>query len=290
MFEFERKLREETQLRALSEVTYKTYYYRLRRLYYFYQKPLSQLSLQELRQYFLYLINVKKSGREAIRNTRYAIRFYYVNCLGKGEYTHDFVKIKTHPKVPDVISRMEVRKIIEQVRIPDYRMCLELIYACGLRIGEVVKIRTSDIDGERKILTIRNGKGSKDRAVPLPENILLKLREYWKTHGNRELLFPKRKSRDASFNRATTKETIVTRTLQVAMKSALQESGLNKKATPHTLRHCYATHLLEAGANIKAISKFLGHKSLRPTMIYLHLTNNSEEHSYNILNEIMSDL
>jgi len=290
MFEFEKKLKEETQLRALSKVTYKTYYYRLRRLYNYYQKPLSQLSLQELRQYFLYLINVKKSGREAIRNTRYAIRFYYVNCIGKMEYTLDFVKIKTHSKVPDVISGKEVRKIIKYVRIPDYKMCLELIYACGLRIGEVVKIRTSDIDGERKILTIRNGKGSKDRAVPLPENILLKLREYWKTHRNRKLLFPKRKSRDASFNRATTKETIAKRTIQTAMKSALQNSGLNKKATPHTLRHCYATHLLEAGANIKAISKFLGHKSLRPTMIYLHLTNNAEEHSYNILNEIMSDL
>ncbi len=290
MFEFEKKLKEEAQLRALSEVTYKTYYYRLRRLYHYYQKPLSQLSIQELRQYFLYLINVKKSGREAIRNTRYAIRFYYVNCIGKMEYTLDFVKIKTHSKVPDVISGKEVRKIIKCVRIPDYKMCLELIYACGLRIGEVVKIRISDIDGERKILTIRNGKGSKDRAVPLPENILLKLREYWKTHRNRELLFPKRKSRDASFNRATTRETIDRRTIQTAMKSALQSSGLNKKATPHTLRHCYATHLLEAGANIKAISKFLGHKSLRPTMIYLHLTNNAEEHSYNILNEIMSDL
>ena len=137
-----------------------------------------------------------------LSRNRTRVYFRNIRCIGKMEYTLDFVKIKTHSKVPDVISGKEVRKIIKYVRIPDYKMCLELIYACGLRIGEVVKIRTSYIDGERKILTIRNGKG----------------------------------------------------------------------------------------ANIKAISKFLGHKSLRPTMIYLHLTNNAEEHSYKILNEIMSDL
>jgi len=174
--------------------------------------------------------------------------------------------------------------------VVDYKICLELIYSCGLRIGESVRIHNSDIDGERKILTIRNGKGSKDRAVPLPDQMLMKLREYWKTHRNPNLLFPKRNSRNHKTDRSKTNEIIAKRTIQSAMKSALKESGINKQATPHTLRHCYATHLLEAGAHIKAISKFLGHKSLRPTMIYLHLTNNSEIHSYNILNEIMSDL
>jgi site-specific recombinase XerD len=290
MFEFEKKLKEEAQLRALSEVTYKTYYYRLRRFYNYFQKPLSEISIQEVRKYFIYLISVKKSGREAIRNARYAIRFYYVNCLGYTDYQLDFVKIKTNRKIPVIISKQEVKDILDKVRVPDYKICLELIYSCGLRIGELVRIHNSDIDGERKILTIRDGKGAKDRTVPIPDSILLKLREYWKTHRNPNLLFPKRNSREKDFNRANTKETIAKRTLQSAMKSALKESGVNKQATPHTLRHCYATHLLEAGAHIKAISMYLGHRSLHPTMIYLHLTNNSEVHSYNILNEIMSDL
>jgi site-specific recombinase XerD len=290
MLEFEKKLEEEAQLRALSKRSHKTYYYRLKRLYDYYQKPLSQISLKELRDYFLYLINVKKLGRESLRNTRFSIRFYYVNCLGMPGHLFNFVRIKCKRKIPDIITRDEVRKIISHVKIYDYKICLELIYACGFRIGEVINLKIKDIDGERKMITVRDGKGSKDRTVPLPDNMLFKLREYWQTHLNKELLFPKRSSKRNKIDRTITSETISRRTIQSAMKSAVLESGINKKATPHTLRHCFATHLLEAGANIKAISKYLGHKSLRPTMIYLHLTNDSEEHSYKILNKIMGDL
>jgi site-specific recombinase XerD len=290
MYEFAKILREEAQLRALSEVSYRTYFYRLRRFYNYFEKPLSEISLAEIRKYFLYLINVKKVGREAVRNTRYALRFYYVNCLGYADYNLDFVNIKVNRKIPVIISREEVRLLLSKVQVADYQLCLELIYACGLRIGEAVKIKICDLDGERRILTIRNGKGAKDRTVPIPESMIVKLREYWKTHQNQELLFPKRKTRTRGFDRAKTSEHIARRTIQAAMKLALKESGINKRATPHTLRHCYATHLLEAGAHIKAISKFLGHRSLHPTMIYLHLTNNSEIHSCKIINKIMSDL
>ena len=290
MYKFAKILREEAQLRALSEVSYRTYFYRLRSFYNYFEKPLPEISLAEIRKYFLYLINVKKVGREAVRNTRYAIRFYYVNCLGYVDYNLDFVNIKVNRKIPVIISRAEVRLLLSKVLVDDYRLCLELIYACGLRIGEAVRIKLCDIDGERKILTIRNGKGAKDRTVPIPETMLLKLREYWKTHQNPVLLFPKRTSRILNFDRSKTIDSIATRTIQGAMKLALKASGINKRATPHTLRHCYATHLLEAGAHIKAISKFLGHRSLHPTMIYLHLTNNSEIHSYNVINKIMSDL
>jgi len=290
MLEFEKKLREEIQLRALSEVTYKTYFYRLRCFYNHFKQPLSKISIQQIRDYFIYLITVKKLGRESIRNAKYAIRFYYVNCLGYEDYQLSFVNVTRHPKMPVIISRKEVRCILEKVRVYDYRICLELIYACGLRIGEAVKIKVADIDGERSILTIRSGKGDRDRTVPIPENMLIKLREYWKTHRNQELLFPKKTSIYKTFDRSKTQDPIPTRTIQSVMKAALGESGINKKVTPHTLRHCYATHLLEAGAHIKAISKFLGHRSLRPTMIYLHLTNNSEVHSYQVLNQIMGDL
>lgn len=290
MYEFEKILKEEAQLRALSEVSYRTYFYRLRRFYLYFKKPLSEISLTEIREYFLYLINVKKVGREAVRNTRYAIRFYYVNCLGYTDYNLDFVKIKINRKIPVIISRKEVRLLLSKVQVNDYRLCLQLIYACGLRIGEAVRIKICDIDGERKILTIRNGKGAKDRTVPIPETVLIKLRRYWKTHQNKELLFPIRKSKILKFDRSKTTDNIAKRTVQSAMRLALKDSGINKRVTPHTLRHCYATHLLEAGAHIKAISKFLGHRSLHPTMIYLHLTNNSEIHSYNVINNIMSDL
>lgn len=291
MLEFEQKLREEAILRSLSEVTFKTYFFRLRRFYNYYQKPLSEISIQEIREYFIYLINVKECGKEAVRNTKYALRFYYVNCLKVDnlDYEMKFIVTTKKPKLPVILSRSEVRKILDKVHVNDYRICLELIYTCGLRIGEAVKLKVSDIDSERKIITIRNGKGGKDRAVPVPNLMLEKLRKYWLTHRNQKILFPRR-SRIKTFDRSTTDKFFTRECIQVAMKLALKESEVNKIATPHTLRHSYATHLLEAGAHIKAISIYLGHRSLRPTMIYLHLTNNSEIHSYNILNSIMSDL
>ena len=213
-----------------------------------------------------------------------------MNCLRKKDYDFKFVNVTRKPKIPVIISRQEVRDILDKVMVYDYKICLELIYACGLRIGEVTGIKISEIDGKRNILTVRSGKGNRDRTVPIPENILVKLREYWKTHRNPDLLFPKINRGSKNFDRAKTTETISLRTVQSAMRMALKESGINKRVTPHTLRHCYATHLLEAGANIKAISKFLGHRSLRPTLIYLQLTNHSESQSYDVLNEIMRDL
>lgn len=290
MFEFEKKLREETQLRRLSEVTYKTYFYRLRRFYNYFKKPLSDITSQEMREYFLYLINVKKSGRESIRNCYCALKFYYTNCLGYEDFKIKSIKLTCRPKVPVIISRQEVRRILEKVTIYDYKICLKLIYACGLRIGEVVSIKISDIDGQRNILTIRSGKGNRDRTVPISDNILKNLREYWKTHRNSELLFPKKNFKYKIFDRSKTQESITKRTIEVAMKSAVKEAGINKRVTPHTLRHCYATHLLEAGANINAISLFLGHHTLRSTMIYLHLTNDAEAESCNIMCNIMGDL
>ncbi|NQV19375.1 MAG: tyrosine-type recombinase/integrase [Armatimonadetes bacterium] len=164
-----------------------------------------------------------------------------------------------------------------------------MAYQCGLRVSEAVKIKIADIDGELKTITIRNSKGNKDRAIPLPANLYFQLREYWKTHRNIRLLFPKRKSKSKKFDRKNTTEHIPIRTAQQVMNLATKDAGILKKATFHTLRHSYATHLLEAGLNIKTIQQFLGHSNLRSTIIYLHLTNASEKRSVEILNELMED-
>lgn len=173
------------------------------------------------------------------------------------------------------------------MKVKDYKMILKVTYKCGLRISEAVSIKVADID--QKTLTIRNAKGNKDRTVPLPNELLYQLREYWKSHGNRTLIFPKLKSRESPFERRTTDQHIPIRTVQIVMKRAVEEAGVVKKATCHTLRHSYASHLLEAGINILNIQQFLGHSSLRSTMIYLHLTNVSRERAVTILNEIMKD-
>lgn len=286
MFQFEKELQEEAQLRSLSEVTINTYKYRVKGLYLHYNREPAELSIHDIREYFLYLINVKKIGVETLRNRYYAIRFYFIYCRGFSKDDFNFMKVKKPEKLPIILTKKEVRKILSHVKILDYRICLELMYACGLRIGEAIKITPADIDGERKILHVRNGKGNKDRAVPIPDNIYGKLRKYWLTHKNRMLLFPVRFSSD----RVNTSRYIKRRVLQVAFKKALEESGVIRNATPHTLRHSYATHLLDAGVNIRVIQKYLGHRSLRATIVYIHLTNTTEVRCVELLNKIMSDL
>lgn len=286
MYEFEKKLRCEAQLRSHSEVTIKTYISRVRGLYNYYQREPDELTITDLREYFLYLINVKEIGSEALRNSYYGIRFYYVHCLGFSREDFKFMKVKRASRLPVILTKAEVRLILSFVKVYDYRMCLELIYACGLRIGEAVKIAPADIDRERLILHIKNGKGKKDRIVPLPVNIYNKLRLYWKTHCNRNILFPGLRES----NRSVTNNRLKRRVLQIAFKKALQEADIVKSATPHTLRHTYATHLLEAGVNIRVIQKFLGHRSLRATIVYIHLTSTTEQKSVELLNDLMSDL
>ncbi|MDA3812732.1 MAG: tyrosine-type recombinase/integrase [Candidatus Cloacimonetes bacterium] len=286
MLQFEHELQAEAQLRSLSEVTINTYKYRVKDLYLYYNREPAELSIHDIREYFLHLINVKKLGAESLRNRYYSIRFYFVYCRSFSKDDFKFMKVKRPEKLPIILTKKEVRKILSNIRVFDYRVCLELMYACGLRIGEAIKITPADIDGERKILHIKNGKGNKDRAVPIPDNIYEKLRKYWLTHKNMDILFPVR----FSSNREITNISIKKRVLQVAFKKALEESGVIRKATPHTLRHSYATHLLEAGVNIRVIQKYLGHRSLRATIVYIHLTNTTEIRCVELLNKLMSGL
>ncbi len=285
MHTYEQDLRAEAQLRSLSEVTINTYLSRVRGLYNYYQREPAELSIADVRKYFLYLMNVKQIGREALRNSYYGVRYYFVHCLGFPPEDLKFMTVTRLSRLPVILTKSEVRQLLSQIKVYDYRMCLELIYACGLRIGEAVKITPADIDGERLLLHVKNGKGNKDRAVPLPVNIYHKLQSYWKTHRNRKVMFPGLRESD----RSTTGKPFKRRVLQIAFKKALHEAGIIKKATPHTLRHSYATHLLESGVNIRVIQKFLGHRSLRATIVYIHLTSTTEQKSVELLNDLMSD-
>lgn len=286
MYRYEQELRSEAQLRSLSEVTINTYISRVRGLYNHYQQEPAELSIADVRDYFLYLINVKKIGREALRNSYYGVRYYFVHCLEFLPEDFHFMKVTRPSRLPVILTKSEVRRLLSFIKVSDYRICLELIYACGLRIGEAVTITPADIDGDRLLLHVKNGKGNKDRAIPLPVNIYKKLREYWKTHRNRSIMFPSR----IKSNRSTTDKSFTRSVLQHTFKKALHEAGIVKKATPHTLRHSYATHLLESGVNIRVIQKFLGHGSLRATIVYIHLTSATEQRSVELLNDLMSDL
>jgi site-specific recombinase XerD len=162
-----------------------------------------------------------------------------------------------------------VRQILGCLRLARYRVCLTAIYSCGLRLQEGTNLRLADIDSGRMMIHVRHGKGAKDRYVPLPERTLALLRQYWATHRNPRLLFPSPGHGEVPL--ATATEPIHKSSVQDAFHAALKESGNHKRASVHTLRHSWATHLLEAGVDLYSLSQWLGHKHVSTSMRYLHL-------------------
>jgi len=181
-----------------------------------------------------------------------------------------------------------VRRILTDVPALDHRVCLITIYSCGLRLGEGLDLQVRDIDSERIFLHIRGGKGNRDRYVPLPERTLLLLRVQWKSHHHPVLLFPAKGHGGLGAPIAT--EPMCRTTLQRAFRLALKASGVKKEAHIHTLRHSYATHLLEHGENLRQIQVNLGHKSPVTTAVYTHLTSLCQTQHQKRLNEFMGNL
>jgi integrase/recombinase XerD len=166
-----------------------------------------------------------------------------------------------------VLSRQEVRRVLQAVRAPVYRACLSTIYACGLRISEGAALQVDQVDSERLVLRIR-GKGNKDRQVPLAQSTLDSLRLFWKLHRSKPWLFPARLQ-----PRAPQQDGPVSQdNLRLAFHAACAQAAITKPASVHALRHSYATHLLEAGVSLRLIQEILGHRNPSTTAIYTHLT------------------
>jgi len=181
-----------------------------------------------------------------------------------------------------------VRQILSRLRLPRYQACLSTIYSCGLRLQEGTNLRVADIDSGRMMIHVRHGKGAKDRYVPLPQRTLELLRDYWKTHRHPGLLFPAEGRNHGKLAQAI--EPMSKRSVQQAFRAALKDSRLNKRASVHTLRHSWATHLLEAGVNLRLIQEWLGHSSPATTSVYTHLTVKAEQLGADAINQLMSDL
>lgn len=275
------------RLRGLSPHTERAYVQAVRGLAEYYHKPPDQVSEEELRRYFLYLIDEKKLSRSSCTVILCGIQFFYEYTLQRKWPLFDRIHSKKEKKQPVILSRNEVHDILSQVRLPHYRVCLSTIYACGLRISEGTSLQISDIDSARMQLHIRLGKGQKDRRVPLPEQSLIQLREFWVTHRHPVWIFPER-SRGCMILDAASP--ISTRAVSYAFKAALAESHVSKAATVHTLRHSWATHLLEAGVNLRIIQQWLGHTYLTTTAHYTHLTQQAEALAAAQLNELVAGL
>jgi integrase/recombinase XerD len=272
----------------LSEKTQEAYVRAVRQLAEHYGKSPDRISEEELRQYFLYLKNGKRASPSAVTIALCGIKFFYEQTLKRKWATFDLVRPRREKKLPVVLSVAEVHRILGCLRRPRYRVCLSTIYSCGLRLQEGVHLQVRDIDSDRMVVHVRKGKGAKDRYVPLPMPTLKMLRQHWSTHRHPRWLFPASVRTNLPPSAAT--KPIHVSSVQKAFKAALQESGVQKPATVHTLRHSYATHLLEAGVNLRVIQAYLGHSSPKTTAIYTHLTRKVEDLAAEAINRVMGDL
>lgn len=276
------KMIDDMQLRGFAERTQEAYLSAVNQLAKHYRKPPDQIDEEELRQYFLFLKNEKHAARNTCTIALCGIKFFFERTLGREWKTFDFLRPQREKKLPVVLSIAEVRSTLAHVRRPHYRVCLSTIYACGLRLLEGVHLQVSHIDSERHLLHICHGKGGKDRYVPLPPPILRMLRRHWLTHRNPLWLFPS----PFQVEKGPMSESGVQR----AFRAAVRESGIFKHATVHTLRHSYATHLLEAGLNLRIIQSYLGHASPATTAIYTHMTQTSNERTAQTINQVLAQL
>ena len=238
---------------------------------------------ERVRSYFLYLREEKKLAPSSINVAVYAVRFLCIHTLQRDWQVFDLLRVNMPRRLPVVLSRTEVRELLHVVRHPVRRMALTTIYALGLRLGEGLSLEAEHIDSQRLMVWVRDGKGARDRGAPLPRPLLARLREYWKSERppspTKYLFVPANGS-------APLHET----TLQKTFTAALRETRIEKHATIHTLRHSYATHLLESGISLRTIQQLLGHKSLSTTELYLHVTQPGAERVQETVDRLMADL
>ena len=279
---------ESLRISGKSKRTAETYAREVRIMGRWLNKPLHEATAEDVRQFYLYRLIDRKLSDVSMRILICGIRELFTAVLGKEWPVLEHMHVKRQSKLPIVIERDEIWKIIAKSDNLCHRSYLTLVYTCGLRLSEAVNITVHDIDGRRMRIHVRQGKGSKDRFVPLPHTTYLLLQQYWLTHRNPRLLFPAI-GRGGQKGHSTTRP-MPTPTVQAGLRRAADTAKLYRPGLRiHTLRHCFATHLLEAGINVHAIQKYLGHSDLSTTLRYFHLTNMGQIDNEKILNDIMKD-
>jgi integrase/recombinase XerD len=281
MTELRRRMIEDLQLHGYARGTQASYVRAVRILAEHYHRSPDQLSEDQIRGFFIHLIRQRHLTRPTLVMYRAAIRFFYETTLRRPLPVFDLIRPENRRKLPVVLSRQEVQRVLHRIRDRRDRMCLTMIYSCGLRLREGTRLQVRDIDSQRMMVHVRNGKGGKDRYVPLPQRCLELLRDYWRQERPRSWLFPEERGADRPVKGDRPYKTL---------KAVLRRSKINKPANVHTLRHSYATHLLEAGVNLRVIQEILGHQSPKTTAIYTHLTPQMMEGFVATVNQLMAAL
>jgi site-specific recombinase XerD len=258
---------EELQRRNYAETTIDCYIRTVEDFSRRFHLPPDRLGPRHIREYQAELFQKQKLATPTVRQRLAALRFFYIKTLKKAWSVEETPYPKKTRRLPTILSQEEVARLIDAADTPFHRTLLMTLYATGLRRAEVTHLKVSDIDSKRMVIHVRGGKGRKDRDVMLSPKLLEELRQHWrrlrrKTSG---WLFPGNRWHTAN-------HPLDAKTLYHACQGAAKRAGLNRAIHPHTLRHCFATHLLEAGADLRTIQILLGHHSLEQTAIYLHLS------------------
>jgi integrase/recombinase XerD len=264
---FEKVTREEIARRNYTEGTTRAYLRALNDLADYFKRPPERLTPEQIREYTAYLVSDRKLSGNSVNQIVGALRFFYFKALNKPWRGHEMPYPKKTARLPVIWSPDEVARLIDAAPIPFYRTLVMTLYATGMRRAEVAALKITDIDSARMVIHVQEGKGRRDRDVVLSPHLLEELRQHYRRLRRKPAvwLFP-----GGTYH--TADMPIRDKVVWHACREAAKRCDVNKPLHPHTLRHCFATHLLEAGADLRTIQLLLGHADLRETMVYLHLS------------------
>jgi site-specific recombinase XerD len=257
---------EELERRNYTQSTTRAYLRTIEDIARYFKQPPDQLGPEQIREYIAYLFRVRRLADNTVNQRVGALRFFYVKTLKKVWSVEETPYPKKRLHLPVILSQDEVSQLIESALTPFHRTILITLYATGVRRAELANLKIADIDSQRMVVHVRGGKGRKDRDIMLSPNLLEELRQHYRRLSRKnDWLFPGGRWHTAD-------DPITSKVVWHACREAAQRAGIRKRLHPHTLRHCFATHLLEAGADLRTIQLLLGHTDLKETTLYLHLS------------------
>ena len=260
---------EELQRRNYSQTTVNAYLKIVESFAKYFDRPPDQLGPEEIRAYQVYLLKERKLGVRSVGHQTAALRFFFCKTLKRAYPIEEVPYPKAPRRLPTILTREEAVQLIDSASNLFHRAMLITLYSTGMRRAELCHLKVEDIDSKRMLIRIRHGKGGRDRDVPLSPKVLETLREYWRWMKPKTYLFP------GTISGSRADKPITAKVLWEACREAAQRAGITKAVRPHLLRHSFATHLVEGGADLPTVQALLGHADLKPTSIYLHL---SERH------------
>ncbi len=256
------RMEQEMKLRNLSRKTTKSYLFHVNRFLGFTRKPPASITGDDVRKYISYFFRDDGSNYSSVRQCLSSLNFLF-NIVFHKDVLLNIPYPKKERRLPTVLTREEVSLLFSSTTNPKHRLLLKLIYSCGLRVSEAATLKTTDLDLDNRTLHIRCGKGKRDRIVPIPESLCKEIREFILPSNQNPYLFVSRPGREGH---------LTTMSVNMIVKKATRKAAIKKSVRPHTLRHSFATHLLEQGTDIRYIQEFLGHKRITTTELYTQVS------------------